>query len=107
TSKWIQSAPASITASTSAPSLAKLAERMDGAITQGCLAMNFPCEAAVVESQPMEGRSGFTESELRHAALSSSEAAIRDDRTRKPRAAGWTRAASENLARIVCAPTPH
>jgi hypothetical protein len=37
--------------------------------------MDVPCEAAVVEGQPVEGRSGFTECELRHAALSSSEAA--------------------------------
>src|SRR5690606_27831501 len=37
TSKCTQSAPAARTLSTSSPSLAKLAERMDGAITGACI----------------------------------------------------------------------
>src|SRR5215831_832521 len=39
TSKCTQSAPAASTLSTSSPSFAKFAERIDGAMTLGCLAM--------------------------------------------------------------------
>jgi hypothetical protein len=37
TSMWIQSAPAASIARTSSPSLAKSAERMEGAIRTGCM----------------------------------------------------------------------
>src|SRR6185369_6508352 len=40
TSKWTQSAPAARTLSTSSPRRAKFAERIDGAMTMGCLAMD-------------------------------------------------------------------
>src|SRR5690606_24910147 len=42
TSKWTQSAPAARTWSTSSPSRAKSAERMDGAMTVGCMGPVYP-----------------------------------------------------------------
>src|SRR5262245_19321118 len=43
TSTWIQSAPADSTARTSSPSLAKSAERMDGAMMSGRMAASGKC----------------------------------------------------------------
>src|SRR5690348_2081447 len=45
TSKWIQSAPAASTASTSSPSRAKSAERIEGQMMQDCVAMACCCRS--------------------------------------------------------------
>src|SRR3954471_24908029 len=55
TSTWIQSAPAASIARTSSPSLAKSAERIEGAIRTGCCMT--PCSMAASSRKPVSGGS--------------------------------------------------